>query len=410
VNCYKELLEGNTVDFAEVLECYRQNTIQSEGLGNEELGEMKARREVNNRTLARLKSETHEEIEETKNIVEEVEACQDEIRKHIEGAEEMEVQIERTEQVTQEQLEIVNRLTGELSAISEANRQKEERIAGQIVTGGQVRQMNAERQSCLGMIKCHRAAIEEREKRLCQLQPAALEKRNDVRASYKMFVTRLRELCGLLLDAEGMAKVDWSECDKHEDLTTDEFISHGHNGLFDLIGETKNGVEESITSMRHHQHEILLKVEEGSRQLTMFAEIKDKLEAEYRLKLEQMTRDVKDASHRDGDMLKELEVAKANHKRLKVELDEIMQRVDETREDVAKAEKGYIAEKEEKARLFMEARLEWEKKLRALRETFIALVTRKKELFELAEKILTENQKTIDELRALDRETAPEED
>jgi hypothetical protein len=154
------------------------------------------------------------------------------------------------------------------------------------------------------------------------------------------------------------------------------------------------------------------------------------LEKEYRLKLEQMTRDVKDAAHRDGDMIKELEVAKANHKRLKEELDEIMQRVKETKGDITKAEKSYITEKAEKARLFMENQHEWEKRLHAHRETFIALVvspfaiavlvggrdllfpfqTRKKELFELAEKILTENQKTIDMLRALDRDTEEKDD
>jgi hypothetical protein len=237
-----------------------------------------------------------QETEETKKIVEEVEAWENEIRKHTAEGEEMGVQIERAEQINQEQLETVNRLAGELSATTEANRQKEERIAGQTVTGGQVRQMNAERQSCLGMIKCHRAAIEEREKRLCQLQPAAYEKNHNVglclsvfvssltihlsfqlRASFKMFEFRLRELCSLLLDAEGVAKIDWSECAKHEDLTTDAFISHEHNGLFDLIGKTKSAVEESIANMRLQQHELLLKAEEGSRQLTLSAEIKDQV-------------------------------------------------------------------------------------------------------------------------------------
>jgi hypothetical protein len=93
-----------------------------------------------------------------------------------------------------------------------------------------------------------------------------------------MFEIRLRELCTLLLDPEEAAKIDCaSECAKHEDLTTDAFISHEHNGLFDLIGKTKSAVEESIANMRLQQHELLLKAEEGSRQLTLSAEIKDQV-------------------------------------------------------------------------------------------------------------------------------------
>jgi len=80
------------------------------------------------------------------------------------------------------------------------------------------------------------------------------------------------------------------------------------------------------------------------------------LEVEYKLKLEQMTRDVKDAANRDGDMIKELEVAKANHKRLREDLDEYLQRVNTTREDLSKVEQSYITEKAERTRLYIEAR------------------------------------------------------
>jgi len=291
--------------------------MKSEKIGNEELKEIMARKEASNRSLAHIESEMHmvrlshvagsvlctnmgfiQKSEEINKIAEEVKANQDEIKMHIENAEEVRAQIERGEQIIQEQSTRVNRLTEELAAVSEANRQKEGRIAGQNVTGEKVRQMNAERQNFLGLVKIYRNAIEESEKRLYQIQPAAFEKRNDVgscfvicclflyvltntsfqlRTSYKLFVIRLRELCGLLLDTEAMKKIDWEKCAKHEDLTTDEFISHGQNALFDLIGNVKTGVEESINNMRCQQHELRLKAEEGNRQLLLSQDIKDQV-------------------------------------------------------------------------------------------------------------------------------------
>jgi len=216
-------------------------------------------------------------------------------------------------------------------------------------------------------------------------------------------MARLREMSAHLLDAENAAQLNWAIYEGFE-LGSDEFVTHSHNSIIDLIGRLKIGVEQGIEEIRQIKQRIALAIEAERRKMSAMESTRAQIEVEHSLILEKLERRVEDGARRTDDARRELEVVQEKHQRVKDELQEQMIRLGEVRQRIAEAEKRYIKDKNELSKLYNDVVSALFDKINRLLTKFNVLMDQKRQLKELGERIAEENLRTIEELKRVGSE------